>query len=216
MAFDIKTLFEFILHIDKYLTIIISQFGSSTYAILFLIIFAETGFVITPFLPGDSLLFATGALAAIRSLNVFLLFIVLSMATIIGDNINYSIGKYIGPKVFKEKSKYFKKEYLIQTEQFYEKYGSKTIVLARFIPIIRTFAPFIAGIGKMKYTKFILYNIIGGILWVGFFVFAGYYFGSIPIVKDNFGLVIIAIIILSIIPAIYEIIITRKQNKKIV
>jgi len=216
MAFDIKTLFEFILHIDKYLTIIISQFGSSTYAILFLIIFAETGFVITPFLPGDSLLFATGALAAIGSLNVFLLFIVLSMATIIGDNINYSIGKYIGPKVFKEESKYFKKEYLIQTEQFYEKYGSKTIVLARFIPIIRTFAPFIAGIGKMKYTKFILYNIIGGILWVGFFVFAGYYFGSIPIVKDNFGLVIIAIIILSIIPTIYEIIITRKQNKKIV
>ncbi len=201
----INNIVDFILHLDKYLNIIIQNFGLWSYLILFLIVFAETGLVITPFLPGDSLLFAAGSFAAIGSFNIMLLFIVLVVAAILGDTINYSVGKYIGPKVFGYKnSKIFKKEYLEKTHSFYEKYGAKTIVLARFVPIVRTFAPFVAGVGKMSYFKFLFYNVFGGILWVVLFVFGGYFFGNIPFVKENFSIVILIIIIISFMPIMME------------
>ena len=200
----IKNIIDFILHLDKYLNFIIIQFGAWTYVILFLIIFAETGLVITPFLPGDSLLFAAGTFAAVDSLNVFILFIVLLAAAILGDTINYSAGKFLGSRAFKKYPKIFKKEYLDKTRVFYNKYGTKTIVLARFVPIVRTFAPFIAGVGTMNYFKFLFYNVFGGILWVAVFVFGGYFFGNIKGVKDNFSLVILIIIILSFVPMAWE------------
>ncbi len=200
----IKNIIDFILHLDKYLNFIIIQFGAWTYVILFLIIFAETGLVITPFLPGDSLLFAAGTFAAVDSLNVFILFIVLLAAAILGDTINYSAGKFLGSRAFKKYPKIFKKEYLDKTRVFYNKYGTKTIVLARFVPIVRTFAPFIAGVGTMNYFKFLFYNVFGGILWVAVFVFGGYFFGNIKWVKDNFSLVILIIIILSFVPMAWE------------
>ncbi|MBI2558188.1 DedA family protein [Candidatus Woesearchaeota archaeon] len=200
----INGLIDFILHLDKNLSLIIQNFGGWTYAILFLIVFAETGLVITPFLPGDSLLFAAGTFAAIGSLNVFALFILLSLAAILGDTINYSIGKFLGAEAFNKYPKIFKKEYLDKTHRFYAKHGNKTIVLARFVPIVRTFAPFVAGVGKMKYVNFLKYNIIGGIVWVALFVFSGYYFGNIPVVKNNFTIVILIIIILSFMPMVWE------------
>ena len=199
-----NTIIDFFLHIDKNLATVIQNYGLGTYLILFLIIFCETGLVITPFLPGDSLLFAAGAFASIGSLNITILLLLLGFAAVIGDTINYFIGSYIGEKAFKEKSRFLKKEYLDKTKTFYEKYGPKTIIIARFIPIIRTFAPFVAGMGKMKYKKFIVYNLIGGILWVFLFLLAGYFFGNISFVKNNFSLVIIAIIAISILPAVYE------------
>jgi membrane-associated protein len=196
---------EFFLHIDKYLNIIIQDFGVWSYAILFAIIFAETGLVITPFLPGDSLLFAAGTLAAIGSFNVFWLFLVLVLAAVIGDSVNYACGKIIGVKAFEKKnSRIFKKEYLERTHKFYEKYGGKTIVIARFMPIVRTFAPFVAGVAKMNYYYFIFYNIAGALLWVSIFVFGGYWFGNMPVFKSNFSLAIMVIIILSILPAAFE------------
>ena len=204
---------DFILHLDKYLSVIIQQYGVFTYALLFLIVFAETGLVITPFLPGDSLLFAAGTFAAIGSLNVFILFLVLAIAAILGDTVNYSIGKYFGSKAFEKYPKIFKKQYIDKTHNFYEKYGNKTIVLARFVPIVRTFAPFIAGVGKMKYSNFLTYNIIGGIAWVAIFVFGGYFFGNIPLVKNNFSLAIIVIIVLSFVPIIWEWWKYKRQNK---
>ncbi len=200
----INNLIDFILHLDKYLSLIIQNFGIFTYMILFLIIFAETGLVVTPFLPGDSLLFAAGTFAAIGSLNVLWLFLILSVAAVVGDSVNYSIGKFLGPKMFKEHSRFLKKEYLDKTHQFYKKYGKKTIVFARFVPIVRTFAPFLAGLGKMNYAHFLFYNIFGGLLWVSIFVFGGYFFGNIPIVKENFTIVIFIIIFLSFVPAIIE------------
>jgi membrane-associated protein len=200
----INNFIDFILHLDKYLSLIIAQFGAWTYVILFLIIFAETGLVITPFLPGDSLLFAAGTFAAVDSLNVFVLFIALTIAAILGDTINYSAGKFLGSKAFQKYPKVFKKEYLDKTHNFYEKYGAKTIVFARFVPIVRTFAPFVAGVGKMTYSKFLFYNVFGGIIWVAFFVFGGYYFGNIPIVKKNFTIVIFIIIMLSFVPMAWE------------
>ncbi len=201
----ILKLIDFILHLDKYLSVIIQSYGTWTYAILFLIIFCETGLVVMPILPGDSLLFAAGAFAALDSLNVFWLFILLSAAAIIGDTINYWVGHFVGPKIFaKENVRFLNKKYLEQTHQFYEKHGGKTIIIARFIPIIRTFAPFVAGIGQMSYWRFISYNIIGGITWPAIFIFGGYYFGNISFVKNNFSAVILAIIIISILPAIIE------------
>jgi membrane-associated protein len=212
----IKQLIDFILHIDSHMAEIIRNYGVWTYAILFLIIFCETGFVVTPFLPGDSLLFACGALAASTgALDPTILIVLLSIAAILGDTVNYWIGSYIGPKAFtKEDSRFFKKKYLIQTHEFYEKYGGKTIIIARFMPIVRTFAPFVAGIGKMTYPKFLAYNVIGGILWITSFTLLGYFFGNIPVVKRNFTLVIIVIIILSILPSVIEVIRHRSRNKK--
>ncbi|HZX48939.1 MAG TPA: DedA family protein [Nitrospirota bacterium] len=191
------------LHLDKHLNIVIQNYGIWTYLIIFLIVFCETGLVITPLLPGDSLLFAAGSFAGMGMLDVGLLFLLLSGAAILGDSVNYYIGSRMGPKVFqKENSRIFKKEYLEKTRRFYEKYGGKTIILARFVPIVRTFAPFVAGVGTMSYRRFAAFNIAGGILWVGIFVFGGYYFGGLPIVKQNFTLVILVIIFISIIPGI--------------
>ena len=201
----LKALFEIVMHLDKHLDFLIRNYGVWTYGILFVIIFLETGLVVTPFLPGDSLLFAGGTFVALGSLDAKWLVISLSIAAIAGDTVNYWIGYTIGPKVFsKEKSRFLNKEYLYRTHRFYEKYGGKTIIFARFIPIIRTFAPFVAGIGSMTYRRFILYNISGGIAWVAILVFGGYLFGNIPVVRQNFSLVIFAIIILSILPGIIE------------
>ena len=201
----IKALVEILMHLDTHLDLVIRSYGTWTYGILFLIIFLETGLVVTPFLPGDSLLFAGGTFAALGSLDAKWLVVFLSIAAIAGDTVNYWIGHAVGPKVFtKEKSRFLNKEHLYRTHRFYEKYGGKTIILARFIPIIRTFAPFVAGIGSMTYRRFIIYNVSGGIAWVVMFVLGGYLFGNIPVVKQNFSLVIFAIIFLSILPGIIE------------
>jgi membrane-associated protein len=210
----ISSLIDFILHLDKHLNEIIQTYGTWTYLLLFLVIFMETGLVITPFLPGDSLLFAAGAFAAQGSLNVFVLFILLSFAAILGDTVNYWIGHYIGPKAFSGNVRFLKKEYMDRTHAFYEKHGGKTIILARFIPIIRTFAPFVAGIGAMTYSHFILYNVIGGLLWVALFTFGGYFFGNLPFVKDNFIIVIITIIFISVLPAVIEFIRARLSGSR--
>ncbi len=212
----IQSIIDFILHIDDHLVYIVSTYKTWTYLILFLIIFAETGFVVTPFLPGDSLLFAAGAIIAKpeSELNIFLAIGLLIVAAISGDLVNYHIGKYIGPKAFSGKYRFLKKEYLEKTQQFYNKYGGKTIIYARFVPIIRTFAPFVAGVGSMTYSRFASYNIIGGIIWIVSFMTLGYFFGGIPIIKSNFSLVIFAIIILSIIPPIISVFRERSKNKK--
>jgi len=211
----LKTVFDFVIHIDVHLSAIIQAYGIWTYLILFLIIFCETGLVVTPLLPGDSLLFAAGTFAAKGDLNVMWLFILLSIAAILGDTANYWIGDYIGPKIFhKENVRFLNKEYLDRTHQFYEKYGGKTIIIARFVPIIRTFAPFVAGIGSMTYLRFISYNIIGGIAWIAACVFAGYFFGNIPIVKQNFTIVIAVIIIISILPGVIEFIRQRNEHRR--
>lgn len=211
----INYLIDLFLHLDAHLHELILQYGTITYVILFLVIFAETGFVVTPFLPGDSLLFAAGTFAALGSFDVILLFVLLTAAAIIGDTVNYWIGHYIGPKVFQKENRFIKKEYLERTHIFYEKYGGKTIIIARFVPIVRTFAPFVAGVGAMTYSKFIFFNIIGGIIWVGLFVFGGYFFGNIPVVKNNFSIVIIVIILLSLLPGIIEFIRHRLNKKEI-
>lgn len=196
---------DIFMHLDKHMGTVIQNYGVLTYVILFLIIFCETGLVVTPFLPGDSLLFATGTFAAIGALDVLTVFVLLAIAAVAGDTVNYWVGDFVGPKVFhKEDVRFFNKKHLERTHQFYEKYGGKTIIIARFVPIIRTFAPFVAGIGSMTYGRFLRYNIIGGILWVAVFVFAGYFFGSVPIVKQNFSLVILAIIFISIMPGVVE------------
>lgn len=195
---------DFILHLDKHLSTIIQNYGTWTYLLLFLIIFMETGLVVTPFLPGDSLLFAAGTFAGLGALNVWVLFFLLSAAAILGDTVNYWIGHYIGPRAFSGNIRFLRKEYLDRTHEFYERHGGKTIILARFIPIIRTFAPFVAGIGAMTYPHFIAYNVIGGVLWVGLFVFGGYFFGNLPVVKENFTLVILAIIFISVLPGVIE------------
>ena len=211
----VKFLFEFIIHIDVHMGEIIRSYGVWTYFILFLIIFCETGLVVTPFLPGDSLLFAAGAFAARGDLNVLLLFALLAFAAILGNTTNYVIGNFVGPKIFhKEHVRFLNKEYLDRTHQFYEKHGGKTIIIARFIPIIRTFAPFVAGIGRMTYAQFISRDLIGGISWIGSFTFAGYFFGNIPAVRNNFTMVIFAIIIISILPGVIEFIRQHRMNKK--
>ena len=200
-------LIDFILHIDRHLQQLASEYGLWVYGIVFLIVFCETGLVVLPLLPGDSLLFAAGSLASLpdSQLSPHLLFLGLSIAGILGDSLNYWIGKKIGPKVFSsQESRFFKRDYLDKTHAFYLKYGAKTIVIARFIPIIRTFAPFVAGVGEMPYRTFIFYNIIGAVIWVGSFVYAGFYFGQLPFVQTNFKLIILAIIILSIMPPVIE------------
>lgn len=197
-------LVDLFLHLDKHLSAVIADYGVATYAILFLIIFCETGLVVTPILPGDSLLFAAGALTAGSPLKIEILIPLLIAAAIVGDAVNYAIGKRLGPRVLERDGRFLKKEYLEKTQRFYEKYGGKTIVFARFVPIIRTFAPFLAGVGGMSYRRFFLYNVVGAVVWVGMFVLGGYWFGNIPLVKDNFTLVVLAIIFVSILPALVE------------
>jgi len=212
----ISTLIDFVLHIDKHLVEIVNNYQTWTYLILFLVIFAETGFVVTPFLPGDSLLFAAGAIIAKpeSELNIFLMCLLLIIAAILGDMTNYHIGDYVGPKAFSGKYKLLKKEYLEKTQAFYLKHGGKTIIYARFVPIVRTFAPFVAGVGTMSYTRFASYNVIGGVLWVASFLFIGYFFGGLPVIKDNFTYVIFAIIILSLVPPVIEIFRGRSKAEK--
>ena len=210
----ISGLVDFILHLDVHLNTIIKNFGIWTYLILFLIIFLETGVVVTPFLPGDSLLFAAGTFAALGSLNVFALFILLTLAAILGDTLNYWIGHFIGPRAFSGNTRFLKKEYLDRTHVFYEKYGGKTIILARFIPIIRTFAPFVAGIGAMDYPHFFFYNVIGAVLWVSIFTFGGYFFGNLPFVRDNFTIVIMVIIFISVLPGVFEFLREKFKSRK--
>ncbi len=210
----IKSFISFFLHIDKHLTELAQNYGTWAYAILFVIVFCETGLVVTPFLPGDSLLFAAGALAAQGAFDVNLLALLLFIAAVVGDAVNYSIGRRMGPAVFeRQNSRVFKPEYLARTHRFFEKYGSKTIVLARFVPIVRTFAPFLAGVGTMSYAKFAAYNITGAALWISLFTYAGYFFGTTPVVQRNFKLVILMIIVISILPAVYEVLKARKEAR---
>ncbi len=211
---DVLTqLLDIVLHLDVHLQNLIAQYGVWVYGILCLIIFSETGFVVTPFLPGDSLLFAAGALAVTGGLDVTWLLLLLSLAAVLGNTVNYWIGRWAGPKVFsKEGSRIFNRKHLDRAHAFYEKYGGKAIIISRFVPIIRTFAPFVAGIASMTYGRFQLYNITGGILWVGSLVYAGYLFGNTPWVKNNFGLVVIAIIVISLIPAVIELV--RQRSPK--
>lgn len=195
---------DLFLHVDRYLLTFLEHYGAWVYVLLFLIVFAETGLVVTPFLPGDSLLFVAGTLAAAGGMDVAILIPLLIVAAILGDTVNYRIGEYAGPKVFTRGSRWFKQEHLERTHGFYERHGGKTIIFARFIPIIRTFAPFVAGIGKMSYPRFLSYNVTGGILWVVSFVLAGFFFGNIPQVRSNLSLVIIGIVFLSLLPALIE------------
>jgi len=209
----INKIIDIALHLDRYLSAIIQQYGLWTYAILFAVIFIETGFVVMPFLPGDSLLFAAGTFAALGALKVGWLIALLAAAAIIGDTVNYWIGHFLGPKVFsKEKARFFKKEHLDRTHAFFEKYGGKTIIIARFVPIVRSFAPLVAGIGRMSYGKFIAYNVIGGVGWVVILTGAGYFFGNIPVVRKNFSLAILAIIALSTVPIVTEFLRHRKKK----
>jgi membrane-associated protein len=208
----ISYLIDLFLHLDEHLSAVIEAYGVWTYLFLFAIIFMETGLVIFPFLPGDSLLFAAGTFAGMGSLNIWVLLISLSVAAILGDTVNYWIGHYIGPKAFSGEIRFLKKEYLDRTHAFYEKHGGKTIILARFIPIIRTFAPFVAGIGAMTYGHFITYNVVGGIAWVAIFTLGGYFFGSLPFVQENFTYVVMAIILISVLPGVIEFLRERAKD----
>jgi len=208
-------LIDFVLHLDVHLTALIATYHAWTYLILFTVIFLETGLVVTPFLPGDSLLFAAGALSAVPGipLRPHFLFLLLAVAAILGDTVNYWIGHAVGPKIFgREKVRFLRKEHLDRTHAFYEKYGGITIILARFIPIVRTFAPFVAGIGRMTYWRFVSYNVIGGIAWVALFIYGGYFFGNLPFVRRHFTVVIVAIIVISVIPAVIEFLRHRRQK----
>lgn len=208
----LRNIVDLFLHLDQHLSQLISQYGTWTHLILFLIVFCETGLVITPFLPGDSLLFAAGTFAALGALDVRLVLLMLIVAAIAGDTLNYWVGAFIGPRAFRGDIRFLRKDYLDRTHAFYEKHGGKTIILARFIPIIRTFAPFVAGVGGMSYPKFIAYNVIGAVLWVVLFVLGGYFFGNIPTVRDNFTLVILAIIAISVVPIVLEALRARRSR----
>lgn len=212
---SVKWVIDFFLHFDRHLQAILQACGLWTYAILFAIIFCETGLVVTPFLPGDSLLFAAGAIAAQMpdSLHIVPLLIVLSIAAILGDTVNYSLGRWIGPRAFSGKVWFLKQEHLIKTQLFYDKYGAKTIILARFVPIVRTFAPFVAGVGKMNYSQFGVYNIVGGLIWVLVCTMFGYYFGSFPIIKQNFELVVLGIVAVSVLPMVWELWMARRHHR---
>jgi membrane-associated protein len=206
---------DFFLHLDTHLAEVIQRYGTTTYAILFLIVFLETGLVVTPLLPGDSLLFAAGSFAGIGALSLWPLFFLLCLAAILGDTVNYAIGARLGPKVFSySKSRFFNPEHLKKTHAFYEKYGGKTIIIARFVPIVRTFAPFVAGIGQMSYFHFLAFNVIGGILWVSVCLFSGYFFGNLPFVKKNFSVVVLAIVFISLLPAVIEYLKHRAEAKR--
>ncbi len=209
----IQQLFSYLLHFDEHLKAFVENYQAWTYLLLFLIIFAETGLVFTPFLPGDSLIFAAAAIAAMGSLNIWLLIVVLLTAAILGDTVNYWIGHWFGLKLFDGRFKMLKQEHLDRTHRFYAKYGGKTIILARFVPIVRTFAPFVAGIGAMDYAHFISFNVIGAVLWVFLFSALGYFFGTLPIVQSHFELVVVAIVLLSILPAIYEYFAERRRSR---
>jgi len=214
----VHTLISIFLHLDRHLADVIQQYGMFTYAILFLIIFCETGLVVTPFLPGDSLLFAAGVFAKNGPLNVMVLIVLLCIAAILGDTVNYWVGHFIGPRIFRgEKIRFLNQKHLDRTHEFFEKYGSETIIIARFVPIVRTFAPFVAGVGSMSYGRFLTYNVLGGILWVNVLTFGGYFFANIPVVKNHFSFVVVAIIIISILPGVYEFLHQRhlaaKENK---
>jgi membrane-associated protein len=208
----VQSVMDLFLHLDDHLSQIIARYGVWTHLILFLIVFAETGLVVTPFLPGDSLLFAAGTFAALGSLDVWLVVALLIGAAILGDTVNYWVGAWIGPRAFSGNVRFLRKDYLDRTHAFYEKHGGKTIILARFVPIIRTFAPFVAGVGAMSYPKFITYNVVGAVLWVGLFVPAGYFFGNIPAVRENFTVVILAIIAISVVPIALEAIRARRSR----
>lgn len=212
---SLKWVIDFFLHFDRHLQAILQACGLWTYAILFAIIFCETGLVVTPFLPGDSLLFAAGAIAAQLpdSLHIVPLLIVLSIAAILGDTVNYALGRWIGPRAFSGKVWFLKQEHLIKTQLFYDKYGAKTIILARFVPIVRTFAPFVAGVGKMNYSQFGVYNIVGGLIWVFVCTMFGYYFGSVPIIKQNFELVVLGIVAVSVLPMVWELWMARRHQR---
>jgi membrane-associated protein len=210
----VSSVIDFVLHIDVHLAEIIASYGSLTYGILFFIIFMETGFVVTPFLPGDSLLFAAGAFAALGSFNLPILLVILMIAAVGGDTANYWIGHFFGEKILKHPRIPIRPEHIRETEDFFEKHGGKTIILARFVPIVRTFAPFVAGIGKMHYSTFISYNVIGGVSWILLLTLAGYFFGNIPTVQHNFTLVILAIIFLSVLPMIYHYIQDKRRKAK--
>ena len=207
-----KSLIDLFLHLDVHLSAIITQYGVWTYGLLFAVIFIETGLVVTPFLPGDSLLFAAGTFAALGSLNIWLLFGLLAVAAVLGDTVNYWIGHFIGERAYN--IKWIKREYLERTQHFFDKYGRKTIFLARFVPIVRTFAPFVAGIGQMSYPAFISYNIFGGIIWVALFTFAGYFFGNIPFIRHNFSLVVLAIVLISVVPMVVEAVKAQREGKQ--
>src|SRR5688572_31644504 len=211
----IKAIIDFILHIDRHLVEIVNDYQTWTYLILFLLIFAETGLVVTPFLPGDSLLFAAGAIIAKpdSNMNIVLTCLLLIAAAILGDLVNYHVGKFIGHKAFSGRYRFLKKEYLVRTQEFYDKHGGKTIIYARFIPIILTFAPFVAGIGTMSYLRFATYNVVGGVAWVVSFLLLGYFFGGLPIIKNNFTYVIFAIIIVSVLPPVFEFLRGRNKSK---
>jgi membrane-associated protein len=211
MAEILNWVWDVFMHLDKNLAAIVGQYGTLTYGLLFLIIFMETGLVVTPFLPGDSLIFAASALAASSSLNIWLLYFLLMSAAIIGDTVNYWIGNFIGPKVFEGEHRFIKKAYLVKTQKFFDKYGGQAVTIGRFVPIVRTFVPFVAGVGKMSYKYFLTYNILGGILWVSLFTWSGYFFGNLPFVKDNFHYVVLAIIVISVVPIVYELLKSRKQ-----
>jgi membrane-associated protein len=208
----LRDIVDLFLHLDRHLSEVISEYGTWTHLILFLIVFCETGLVVTPFLPGDSLLFAAGTFAALGALDLWLVVILLIGAAIIGDTVNYWVGAYIGPRAFRGDIRFLRKEYLDRTHAFYEKHGGKTIILARFVPIIRTFAPFVAGVGAMSYPKFFTYNVVGAVLWVGIFVLGGYFFGNIPVVRENFTIVILAIIALSVMPIALEALRARRSR----
>ena len=210
----VSLVLDWILHIDHHLKNLVENYGALTYAVLFLIVFCETGLVVTPFLPGDSLLFVAGALAAGGRLNIAVLVLVLTAAAIVGDTVNYHAGHFVGPRVFREgrTSRLLKREHLERTEAFFARYGGKTIVLARFVPIVRTVAPFVAGMGSMAYPRFLAFNVIGGVAWVTLLTLAGYWFGSIPAVEQNFTLVILAIIFLSLRPPLFEYLRSRRQR----
>lgn len=210
----IQLVVDIFLHIDEHLSIIITNYGVWTYGLLFLIIFMETGFVVTPFLPGDSLLFAAGTFAALGSLKILFLFLLLFVAAVLGDTVNYWIGHHVGMPVFEKNHRFLKKEHLERTQAFYEKHGGKTIVLARFVPIVRTFAPFVAGVGAMPYGRFIFYNVFGALIWTGLFLSLGYYFGNIPFVRHNFEIVIPAIIFISILPMVVEYVRGRAHRRR--